>query len=247
MLLDDWIEDLPQQFKNKNNIYILVKALAKQLQEIEDTFGDIDNLTIETATGKNLDYIGTIIPVTRKEAATILKSDSAVTVDDATYRNILQYEKLKNTCATTYDDIMQSVSLLTGTENITYEEPEDEPATIHLNIEDVDIDGQDPYGKTALLIKPAGVSLLYEYSLLYSENISGLETVELADTESIYPFVFVTPIDSTVSTIINVDFDLNESTTATKLIWQRSNYMLDGTILMDGTAKLNAYYYEEEV
>ena len=68
-IVDSWLNDLPQQFLEKKNIEALIPAFSKQLQEIEDVFDNLKNLTdLDTAAGQNLDMVGTIIPLSRKEA-----------------------------------------------------------------------------------------------------------------------------------------------------------------------------------
>lgn len=66
-IVDSWLNDLPQQFLEKKNIEALIRAFSKQLQEIEDVFDNLKNLTdLDTAAGQNLDMVGTIIPLSRK-------------------------------------------------------------------------------------------------------------------------------------------------------------------------------------
>lgn len=68
-IVDNWLNDLPQQFLEKKNIEALIRAFSKQLQELQQVFDDLENLTdLDTATGQNLDMVGTIIPLSRKEA-----------------------------------------------------------------------------------------------------------------------------------------------------------------------------------
>ena len=68
-ILNEWMKDIPQQFLGKHNIEVLIKAFARQLQEVQQIFDDMKTkLDLDTATGQNLDYVGTIIPLSRKEA-----------------------------------------------------------------------------------------------------------------------------------------------------------------------------------
>ena len=57
-----WLRDMPQQFQGKRNIEILIRALARQMEEVETVLREINTLTdIDTARGKNLDYVGDIV------------------------------------------------------------------------------------------------------------------------------------------------------------------------------------------
>lgn len=161
-ILESWFEDIIQQFKGKKNIEILIYAFAKQMQEIAQVFYDVNNLTeLEVATGQNLDYVGTIIPLTRKEATVMLGGN--VTLDDDMYRRYLKYMRLRNTNDCTYYDLMDGIKLLWGVEPVYYIEDETLPATIILempvNREFISI-GDIP------MIKPAGVRILFDYKIM---------------------------------------------------------------------------------
>ena len=69
-IVDNWLNDLPQQFLEKKNIEAMIRAFSKQLQQVQDVFEELTNCTdLDAAIGKNLDMVGTIIPLSRKEAA----------------------------------------------------------------------------------------------------------------------------------------------------------------------------------
>ena len=62
-ILKDWLRDMPIQFIGKKNIEVLIKAFARQMQELDVVFEELNTKTdLDTATGQNLDYVGTIIP-----------------------------------------------------------------------------------------------------------------------------------------------------------------------------------------
>jgi hypothetical protein len=76
---DRWIRDLPQQFQEKENIEILIKALARQMDEVEAVLEDVNALTnLETANGINLDYVGDILNLSRKAATEIVRKAESV-------------------------------------------------------------------------------------------------------------------------------------------------------------------------
>ena len=78
-IADRWLMDMPQQFLGKHNIEVLVKAFARQLQELQVVFDDLNTeLDLETAAGKNLDYVGTILPLSRKEAGELAEDRKSV-------------------------------------------------------------------------------------------------------------------------------------------------------------------------
>ena len=135
-IVDSWLNDLPQQFLEKKNIEALIRAFSKQLQEIEDVFDDLKNLTdLDTATGQNLDMVGTIIPLSRKEAGILagINVEDPV-ISDERYRQFLRYKNLVNTNECTYYDLMDGLALLWDVSPIYYIEEPDMPATIILTM-----------------------------------------------------------------------------------------------------------------
>lgn len=161
-MIDNWLGDLPQQFHGKEKIEALIAAFARQLQEIQDAFDDLENLTdIDTATGQNLDMVGNIVSLTRKEATSIVRKASDTLLTDDIYRQALRYKMLKNSSDCCYEDIMGAVALVWDTGNIAYKEPADRPATVLLSLSAVSLDSIDPAIGKVLAIKPAGVAVIY--------------------------------------------------------------------------------------
>ena len=115
-IADIWLRDLPQQFQSKHNIEVLIKAFSKQIQELDKVFHDLNTMTdIDDAVGQNLDYVGTIIPLTRKEAGEL--AGIGVTdpvISDDRYRQFLRYQNLVNTNECTYYDLMEGLALQIG-------------------------------------------------------------------------------------------------------------------------------------
>ena len=159
-------------FWGQPKIETLVSAFARQLQELARVFSDINEKTdLETATGRNLDYVGTVIPLTRKEAAilagVVRQNPSAVMSDDEAYRKLLKYQRLVNTNECTYYDLMEGASFLMDTETtpIYYSENPEKPATIILDAPSLTLD--DDFGDlmNIALIRPAGVGVEWHIDL----------------------------------------------------------------------------------
>lgn len=173
-IYNEWINDLPQQFQGKQNIGHLIRTFSKQMQEIYDVFGQLKNETdLDTAIGKNLDVVGDIVNLSRKDAHIILRKAKDTEITDEIYRRVLKYKSIQNSCDCTYYDMMYSISLLWNTDNISYLEPPDRPATVLLKINKTSLDSIDPAIGRVLAIKPAGVSVVY--TIEYWEKIFLLE------------------------------------------------------------------------
>ena len=114
LIIDEWMRDMPQQFLGKKNIEVLVAAFSRQLQEIRQVFDDMNTkVDLDTAVGQNLDYVGTIIPLSRKEAGELAGiNDTDPVISDERYRQFLRYKLLVNTNECTYYDLMEGLALL---------------------------------------------------------------------------------------------------------------------------------------
>ena len=144
-IADTWLRDLPQQFQGKHNIEVLIKAFSKQMQEVDRVFQDLNTMTdLDTATGQNLDYVGTIIPLTRKEAGEL--AGIGVTdpvISDDRYRQFLRYQNLVNTNECTYQDLINGIELMWRYKGIHYMEDPKRPATIIFQTDRMDLDDED--------------------------------------------------------------------------------------------------------
>lgn len=180
-IADIWLRDMPQQFQGKHNIEVLIKAFSKQMQELEKVFHDINILTdIDKATGKNLDYVGTIIPLSRKEAGEIVNQRfREPVISDLRYRQYLQYKMLVNTSECTYYDIMKAIEILWDINKAHYYERADRPATIFIGLPTVDVEEDDQAKGKPSIMKPAGVGFFYtaQYSIIMDQ--SDLEKVKV--------------------------------------------------------------------
>lgn len=166
-IVDSWLNDLPQQFLGKEKIEILVTAFAKQLQELQEVFDDLENLTdLDTATGQNLDMVGTIIPLSRKEAGILAGNNvEDPVISDDRYRQFLRYKNLVNTNECTYYDLMNGLALLWDVSPIYYIEDPDMPATIILTMPFLKPGGEVVRVGEVPMVKPAGVRIEFEYQI----------------------------------------------------------------------------------
>lgn len=268
LIADLWLRDMPQQFQGKHNIEILIKAFSKQMQELEKVFQDINTMTdVDTATGQNLDYVGTIIPLTRKEAGELAGAGITFPViSDERYRQFLKFKKLKNTSDCTYYDIMQSIEILWKTEGIEYHEDPNRPATILINLPSSDIDSDtDPIAGKSLAIKPSGVALIYTIHYSTAFDHTELERIECSRIKLHYrmPFYLVRLFDGswnldgsvlmdairTFETNIGLKISCKNMTEEifdhAEVVAKRNLWYFDGSVIMDGSRLLNAEIRKE--
>lgn len=161
-ILEQWLRDFPQQFQEKPNITILLSAFARQLQEVKQVFQKLNEMTdLAYAVGTNLDYVGTIIPLTRKEAGELVGVGVMEPVlSDEHYRQILKYKLLQNTSDGTYNDMMAGLEYFYDFP-FRYQEDPNRPATVILNMP-LDLEKPDlPFNRN-FCIKPSGVKILGE-------------------------------------------------------------------------------------
>lgn len=158
------IDDLPGQFRDKENIGILVAALGRQLQDVSDFLESLLLLRqIDAVSGMHLDEIGNIVCLTRMEAALLAGAKIPFDVlSDDRYRNYLKYKILLNTSDCTYGSLISAVKMFWKGERVSYREDPASPATIILTIP-----GFEDAGGTANLlqvpiIKAAGVGIHME-------------------------------------------------------------------------------------
>ena len=152
--------DLVEQFRGKENIEGLVEIIGIQLQAVYDFHEQLRNeRDVYTAVGKQLDGVGDIAVMTRKEAGQLAgKPIPFEVIDDDTYRQYLIYKILKNTCDCTYPDIIKAFRMFWD-RPLYYTEDPDEPATMIFDTGDLpgNVD-TTPLFKTPL-IRAAGITL----------------------------------------------------------------------------------------
>lgn len=190
-IVDKWLKDLPQQFQGKKRIEILISAFARQMEEVRKVFDDVNQLTdIDTAHGVNLDYVGDIVVLSRKDAQVILRSKMDQELGDEIYRQVLRYKAVKNTCDCTYEDIVSTMKLLWDVDYIRYIEKPERPAAIFMQMPPFDINTSDPVAKRILAIRPAGVGLVYAVSYCLEADHSGLEKIILINMRMCWALPF---------------------------------------------------------
>lgn len=266
-LFRNWIEDFPQQFQGKKNISILVKAFSRQLDEVEQAFRDIDSLTtLDRAYGKTLDYIGSILNLSRKDAHVILRKTDTAEITDDVYRAVLQYKAIKNTCDCTYEDIMGSMKMLWDMDPVEYYEDPNRPATIYIRMPTMDIDIADPTAKRILAIKPSGVAIIYKIIYITGINTAGTEKSYLPQivVRMAFPFWQKKILDGSWNLDGSIFLDAvfqklpvrckyyiaeikNSETAAASIVIKKNEWYLDGSVKLDGTKKLNAEVIKEEL
>lgn len=153
--------DLIEQFRGLPNIAVLNKAVARQLQEVYNFLLQLKTvLLIDASSGKQLDNIGDIVQISRREAAALAHQSSySYSDEDTMYRVFLYYKIFLNTAECTYSDIMRSIYMLWDGE-LTYQEDPAEPATIILGYEM--FNGNDNRRLLSIpILKPAGVKIRF--------------------------------------------------------------------------------------
>lgn len=162
---DSWVEDIPCQFRGKPNITAIINAFSRQVEELLEVNRQLVELTdLDTAEGKNLDMLGDVVNVSRKDAYVLLNREATVEITDAMYRNVLRFQALKNNSDANYLDIMKGLHLLWSNARIHYAEAVREPASIEVSIEDITTDEADPALVRPMVIRAGGVKILFRSS-----------------------------------------------------------------------------------
>jgi len=160
-IVEDWLRDLPQQFQDKEKISILIRAFAKQMQLLEAVFEELNTeTTLENAVGKNLDGIGEIVQLSRKEAGVLAHDPDLPVMEDERYRQFLRYKILQNTNNCTYYDLVESIVNLWNISPVYYREDPERPATIIIETVRETV-ASSIFAHTVPVARAAGVGLLY--------------------------------------------------------------------------------------
>ena len=125
--------DLPQEFKSRPRIDALIRAFGRQLNELLLFFQELNlGRYITTAEGSQLDTIGNILVLSRRDAQEIL-GDVSGELDDESYRKLLVYKAQKNFGDGTYRSIMDCLKIIhDDIESFRYVEELEHPATLIL-------------------------------------------------------------------------------------------------------------------
>lgn len=162
--MPDYVEklrtDLAEQFKEKPVINALVETIGEQLADVFDYYADLrDCRGVQTAVGKQLDGVGDIVALSRKEAGELAcLKESTFVLNDEEYRKYLIYKIWKNTNNCTYADIIRAFRMFWD-KPLYYSEKPEYPATMIL--ETGELTPEDDVQKllTAPFIKAAGVGI----------------------------------------------------------------------------------------
>ena len=123
--------DLLEQFREKTVISKFIEVIGRQLNELSSFFSALNTeRMLETAVGKQLDGIGDIVNLSRKEARKATGGLIDYSIDE-NYRNALQHKIIRNTTNCSFRDLDSAIRLLFNGENpFTLRDAADHPATI---------------------------------------------------------------------------------------------------------------------
>lgn len=254
-IAEKWLKDIPQQFLGKKKIETLIKAFSRQMQEIQQVFDDLYvKMDVDKAFGRNLDYVGTIIPLSRKEAGVLVnKRFQEPVISDERYRQYLKYKMLQNTSECTYYDIMKAIEILWDVEKASYFEREGRPATVFIGLPLIDISAYDYVKERPDILKPAGVALIYVAQYGISFDHRGMERVTVGSLIQcmVFPFFSDYLLDGNVLQKVDIRNLFhgcrvkNKEAFDVSLISRKNYWTLDGSVCLDGSRKLNAKITEE--
>lgn len=199
--------DLLMQFRGENckNNIVLLSALAKQLDDLLEAFREIEDRTFLRmlndkedesslkygAHDFQLDRIGEIVDLTRKQATTVsnkiksvndievsgdIKDDTLIrfikdnfstyypgnALGDSEYSEYLYYKIFLNSSYCTYADVIKSLEMFWSKSPIFYQENPEEPATIFLSTPELKQEQNARLFFLAPVVKAAGVRLFRE-------------------------------------------------------------------------------------
>lgn len=133
--LDKMIAHLPEEFRGKPRINVLLSAFADELDELDAVWQQLKELrTLDAAQGKQLEKAGDIVVLSRAEAAKYMGDIEYSSIDDEKYRLFLKYKALRNATNCTYEELMNGCRLLFDADPIYYTESEEHPATFNLSV-----------------------------------------------------------------------------------------------------------------
>lgn len=167
MTYEELKRTIPWQFRDSPKLNVILKAWARQEEELLKVFDDLNYLTdIDLTEGVGLDRIGDIVTLSRTDAYRILGYPKGVSITDDVYRRCLKFKILYNNTNATYGDIRKGIEYLWEGIHAFYTETVDRPATFQVVLDDVDLDDLDPYTSMPLIIKPAGVQSILQNKFL---------------------------------------------------------------------------------
>lgn len=157
-------DDTIQQFRGKAKIDALNKAVGRQLNEVRSFYEQLNlERSLSTAYGIQLDSIGDILGLTRKEAYDIIGDVDEGILRDDDYRSMLAYKIILNFGHATYYDIMRGIRKFYRMNPVKYQESLDSPAAFTIEIE-CDED-EEIVLNNLIPIKAAGVDCRFQFKL----------------------------------------------------------------------------------
>ena len=159
--LDKLYDDLIEQFRDKPNIQMFQKALARQLNELHAFFIELNTLRwLKTAEGVQLDGIGDIVVMSRADAVRISTlAGHNIPMDDENYRLYLAWKIHLNTSESTYRDVYNSLKMFWDESPLMYYEDIAHPATIFFKTPPLPPEANAHALFLAPKVKAAGVAL----------------------------------------------------------------------------------------
>lgn len=153
--------DLIEQFRGKERVEAIIEVIGYQLQEVYDFFEQLLNgRSIKIATGEQLDKIGDIVLLSRKEAKDLTTGFEGDMLPDNIYRTWLLYKILKNTGNGTYPEIIKALRMIWDKPVLYSEEPQ-HPATMILSFDYPKGNESVKSLINAPIIRPGGVGVIY--------------------------------------------------------------------------------------
>lgn len=155
--------DLLEQFKGQKNTSAVCSAIDRQLRDLVQALTSVKSETnFDDAVGKNLDLIGSIVDLSRAEAALLNDGDEEIpyeVLSDDKYRKFLKYQAYRNANGCSYYDLINTMRIVwEDASNISYSEESAYPATILIEVKT-----EDTMDIRYLpIFRPAGVDILYK-------------------------------------------------------------------------------------
>lgn len=156
-----FLDKLPEQFKRKHNIEVLIKAFAAELEELVAVYKELETLrAISTAFGKQLDGIGEIVVLSRVESMAYAGVVDFYILDDERYRLFLMFKALRNANTCTFPELMEICRLLYNVKLLYYREFNDHPAHFQVMVGAAFQEWMvGMLNNVNLTVKPGGVSI----------------------------------------------------------------------------------------
>lgn len=248
------ISDLPEQFRGRERIEALMAVIGKQMQDIQVFYEQLNfQRSLSNATGAQLDAIGDILCLTRKEASMISEQGAEFAMDDTDYRAILGYKIMLNYGDATYYDIVRGIKNFCNRYPIRYSESLEYPASFFLELEVEE--GREVILRNLLPVKAAGVNCSYQFRLSAYVEVSSEVTPYTAEVPQCGQHLCGTvPIRATLGNSQNADVEVDigtESTvyepvfTGTKPVTATQGYSQEANVQADAVAEPITYATEQ--